>query len=116
MTRATTAASVALMAAVSAETAPQPATAGIPLPTITQVAAPFWEACRRGVLQVLHCNACGFRTHPPDVVCNSCLSAHVAWMPCAGLGTVVSCSIVWRPSQPSFPVPYVAAIVRLDEG
>jgi uncharacterized OB-fold protein len=28
----------------------------------------------------------------------------------------MSYSVVWRPSQPAFQVPYVAAIVRSDEG
>lgn len=88
----------------------------IPLPAITAVTAPFWEACRRRVLQVQRCQACGYLTFPPDVACNRCLSPDLAWLQCSGAGTVVSYSIVRRPSLPVFRVPYVAAIVRSDEG
>jgi len=34
----------------------------------------------------------------------------------AGIGTVITYTIVHRPPTPAFEVPYVIAIVRLDEG
>jgi len=89
---------------------------GIPLPTVTRVTAPFWEACRRGVLQVQQCRHCGYATFPADVACNRCLSADLNWSVCKGTGVVKSFSIVRRPAQPAFDVPYIAAIVELDEG
>lgn len=88
----------------------------IPLPAITNVTAPFWEACRHGVLQVQRCQSCGYLTFPPDVACNRCLSPDLTWTRCSGAGTVRSYSIVQRPSLPAFRAPYVAAIVQADEG
>ncbi len=88
----------------------------IPLPQVTPTTAPFWDACRQGVLRVQHCNACGHHTFPPDVACNRCLSADLAWVACAGRGRLRSFSVVRRASQPAFQVPYVAAIVEVDEG
>ena len=88
----------------------------IPLPAVSSVTAPFWDACRRGVLQVQRCQSCGHNTFPPDVACNKCLSAALVWSPCSGAGTVMSYSIVRRPAQPAFKVPFVAAIVQTHEG
>ena len=88
----------------------------IPLPAVTPITAPFWEACKRGVLQIQRCLNCGHKTLPPDVACNRCLSPGVVWTPCSGLGTVKSFSIVHRASQPVFKVPYIVAIVQLDGG
>lgn len=88
----------------------------IPLPAISPLTAPFWDACRRRILQVQRCGACGYLTFPPDVACNRCLSPDLTWLRCSGAGTVMSYSVVWRPSQPAFRAPYVAAIVRSDEG
>ena len=88
----------------------------IPLPAITSVTAPFWDACRRGVLQVQRCRQCGYQTFPADVACNRCLSPDLDWSACTGIGILKSYSIVQRSSQPAFAVPYLAAIVQLDEG
>ena len=37
-------------------------------------------------------------------------------MDTSGLGTVYSYTVVHRPQRPEFAVPYVVAIVELDEG
>jgi hypothetical protein len=39
----------------------------------------------------------------------------MAWEQSAGLGSLYSWTVVWRPPDPSFSVPYAPAIVRLDE-
>ena len=37
-------------------------------------------------------------------------------MPAGGQGTLYSYTVVWRPQTPAFTVPYIAAIVRMDDG
>jgi hypothetical protein len=44
------------------------------------------------------------------------LSTDLEWVPSSGKGQVYSYSVVWRPPSPKFQVPYVVAIVALDEG
>jgi hypothetical protein len=39
----------------------------------------------------------------------------MAWEQSAGFGSLYSWTVVWRPPDPSFSVPYAPAIVRLDE-
>ncbi len=38
------------------------------------------------------------------------------WVASVGQGTLYSWTVVWRPPNPSFRVPYAPAVVRLDEG
>jgi uncharacterized OB-fold protein len=62
------------------------------------------------------CDACGHAEFDPAVVCRRCGARALTWARSAGLGTVYSWTVVWRPQQPSFVVPYAPAIVDLDEG
>jgi hypothetical protein len=39
----------------------------------------------------------------------------LTWEESAGLGSLYSWTVVWRPPAPSFAVPYAPAIVCLDE-
>jgi uncharacterized OB-fold protein len=49
-------------------------------------------------------------------ICASCFSASPVWERSAGAGSLYSWTVVWRPPNPSFAVPYAPAVVRLDEG
>ncbi len=93
---------------------PQPAT--IPPPTPSAHSAPYWEAAARHELVHQRCDACGHAEFDPAVVCRRCGARALTWARSAGLGTVYSWTVVWRPQQPSFVVPYAPAIVDLDEG
>jgi uncharacterized OB-fold protein len=88
----------------------------IPLPEVSPLTAPFWAACREGVLTVQECRRCGHRTFPPEVFCARCLSPDLVWRPSSGEGVLRSYSVVWRAAQPAFAVPYLAAIVALSDG
>ena len=52
---------------------PQP-----PLPQPDALTAPFWEACRRGALEVSACADCGHRFLPPGPCCPRCWSPRLA--------------------------------------
>jgi len=52
----------------------------------------------------------------PSPACSSCFGTNLDWETSAGAGTVYSYTVVWRPQTPAFEVPYVPAIIELDEG
>jgi uncharacterized OB-fold protein len=79
---------------------------------------PFWDACRDGKFLLRHCNACGRDTYYPRPFCPSCWSDDVTWKEASGRGTLYTYSIVHVNDLPPFNerVPYVAAIVELEDG
>jgi uncharacterized protein len=88
-----------------------------PRPNSTPFTEPFWEALREGRLVVQRCSACGVWRWPPQVACPTCLSEEYEWTATAGRGRLYSYSVVRRPVDPArFDVPYVLAVVELDEG
>jgi uncharacterized protein len=88
----------------------------IPLPAPTPVSEGFWAGCRAGRLLVPRCRACGHQFFPPQPACTRCLSPDIEERECTGRGALYSYTIVWRPQNPAFQVPYIVAIVELDEG
>jgi uncharacterized OB-fold protein len=91
-------------------------TTSIPLPSPDSVNEPFWTAALERRLVFQRCQDCHAITAPPEDFCISCLSPNRTWETSSGRGTLTSYSRVERASQPSFPTPLFAAIVRLDEG
>jgi uncharacterized OB-fold protein len=89
---------------------------GIPLPRPTALSKPHWEGCREGVLRVQRCRDCGHYVFIPQPCCTSCLGEDLEWVESSGRGTLYSYTVVHRPQQPSFEVPYTVVIVELEEG
>ena len=79
---------------------------------------PFWDACKDGKFLLRHCNACNRDHYYPRPFCPSCWSDDVSWKEASGRGNVYTYSVVHVNDLPPFHerVPYVAAIVELDEG
>jgi uncharacterized OB-fold protein len=88
------------------------------LPSPDPETQPFWDACREGRFLVRHCNACGRDYFYPRPFCPTCWSDDVEWKEASGRGTLYTYSIVHVNDLPPFNerVPYIAAIVELDEG
>jgi uncharacterized OB-fold protein len=88
------------------------------LPTPDAETQPFWDACKEGRFLLKHCNACGEDHFYPRPFCPKCWSTDVEWKAADGGGSVYTYSVVRQNDLPPFPerVPYVAAIVELDEG
>jgi uncharacterized OB-fold protein len=78
--------------------------------------APFWEAARRRELVVQRCRACGAHQFFARPFCVACDGGEVEWVRASGFGTVYSMTTVYRQASPDFAVPYVNALVELDEG
>jgi uncharacterized OB-fold protein len=87
-----------------------------PLPQPDAVTAPFWDACRRGVLEVSRCGDCGHLFLPPGPCCPKCWSRQLVARPVSGQGRVFSFVVYRRTYHPGMPAPYVVALVELDEG
>lgn len=88
----------------------------IPLPRPSPLSAPHWDGCRAGVLRVQRCNDCGNHVFIPQPVCTRCFSGSLEWVETPGRGKVYSYTVVHRPVQPQFKVPYVVAIVEFEQG
>ena len=88
------------------------------LPLIEDDTREFWEGTRDGRLLLRHCNACDDVHYYPRNFCPSCWSDDVDWVEAAGGATLYTWSTVYQNDLPPFndQVPYVAAIVELDEG
>lgn len=89
-----------------------------PMPVVNPWAKPFWEAARQEKLQVQKCQDCGKFVFYPRIVCPYCFSDSLEWVQIDGKGTVYSYTVVEN-NAPSFfqqDMPYVVAIVRLQEG
>ena len=79
---------------------------------------PFWAGTREGRLPIKRCNSCHRAHFYPRPFCPYCWSTDVVWEDASGRGTLYTYSVVYRNDLPPFPdrLPYVAAIVELDEG
>ncbi len=87
-----------------------------PLPRPTALSKPHWEGCREGALRVQRCRDCASFVFIPQPVCTGCLGSSLDWVESSGRGTLYSYTVVHRPQRPEFEVPYVVAVVELDEG
>jgi uncharacterized protein len=88
------------------------------LPNPDNETLPFWEGAREGRLVIRRCNTCGEAFFYPRPFCPKCWSADVGWIDASGRATLYTWSIVHVNDLPPFHerVPYVAAIVTLEEG
>lgn len=89
-----------------------------PLPQPNENSRPFWEGTRAHELRLQRCRQCGKHIFYPRAVCPSCLSERLEWVTAGGEGKIYSYTVVRRAMHPAFQddVPYVLAIVELDEG
>jgi uncharacterized OB-fold protein len=77
----------------------------------------FWQAAARHELAVPRCRACGRYVWYPRPRCPDCDGEDLPWTPVSGRGTLFSWARVERALFEPFrdKVPYVAALVALDE-
>lgn len=87
-----------------------------PLPVITALNRPFWDASRAGRLVAQRCTSCGTWRFPPAPCCPECGSEQVEWAGLRGRGTVWSMCEFHRAYFKGFELPYNVALVALDEG
>jgi uncharacterized OB-fold protein len=88
------------------------------LPTVESATRPYWEAAKEGRLLIASCRACGKVHHYPRPFCPSCWSDDVEAIEASGRGTLYTYSTVYVNDLHPFKerLPYVAAMVELEEG
>ncbi len=86
-------------------------------PITDRDSAPYWQALADGHFKVTHCRDCGHWTWPPRPICSGCHGGNLSLDEVKGRGEVFSWIVVHRSTSPDMMqyVPYVLALVRLDE-
>jgi len=89
-----------------------------PLPQITPYSKPFWDGAKRHEFLIQKCKDCDKFVFYPKLVCPFCLSENLEWIKASGRGKVYSYMVVYsyQPRPFAEDVPYVVAIIELDEG
>jgi uncharacterized OB-fold protein len=89
-----------------------------PLPVMDTDTRPFWEAAAEHRLLIQHCTNCDNFVFYPRALCPHCHSEGLEWREASGGGTIYSFTVSRLPAGPGFKddVPYVVAIVELEEG
>jgi uncharacterized protein len=89
-----------------------------PEPVVNPWAKPFWDAAREERLVYQKCRDCGKNVFYPRIACPQCFSDNLDWVEASGKGTVYSYTVVENNAPTAFldQMPYVVAIVKLEEG
>jgi uncharacterized OB-fold protein len=90
----------------------------LPRPLSPELTRPFWDAARRHELCMPRCTTCDYVFFYPRSECPRCWSTHLEWVKVSGRARLHSFTIVRQPANAAFrdDVPYVYAVVQLDEG
>ena len=84
------------------------------LPQLDDHNRAFWTGGADGQLRSRSASQCGVWVSPPAAECPDCDGALEA-RPVSGRGTVFTYTVNHQPFNPAVPVPYVIAIVELEE-
>ncbi|MDT4906306.1 MAG: 3-oxo-4,17-pregnadiene-20-carboxyl-CoA hydratase alpha subunit [Pseudonocardiales bacterium] len=95
---------------------PKADTAAVLRPMISVDTAFFWEGTAAGELRIQHCPACGTLRHPPGPMCVACGDDKPDYVVASGRGTVFSYVVHHHPKVPGKTLPFVVALVELEEG
>lgn len=89
-----------------------------PVPVVQPWSRPFWEAARAGQLVIQRCGSCRHHVFYPRLYCPHCFAEGLEWVQASGRGTIYSFTVVLNnaPSAFAADVPYVVAVIRLEEG
>lgn len=89
-----------------------------PLPKPTPWSKPFWDGCKKGKLLVQQCKSCQKYVFYPKLFCPFCLSEDLNWVEATGKGKIYTYTVVYsyQPTEFSEDVPYIVAVIDLEEG
>lgn len=92
-----------------------------PLPEITPVTQPFWEAAAAKRLVMQRCEDCQSWVWCPRPACVECGSERLGWTPVRGRGEVFAFTVIREVVGRALrgfekDIPYVAAWIDLEEG
>ena len=90
-----------------------------PVPVPDEQSQEFWDAAAKHTLAIQRCQACGFYSYPPAMLCPNCLSPEreFRFEPVSGRGRMRTWTIMRQAFLPGFQgdIPYVVAEVELEE-
>jgi len=84
------------------------------LPALDDHNRAFWTGGADGALRIPFCTRCDLWVGPLSAECPQCDGVLEA-RPVSGRGTVFTYTVNYQPFNPSVPVPYVIAVVELEE-
>lgn len=89
-----------------------------PQPAVTPGAEYYWESATKELLVLPECCDCKTLFFYPRAWCPACFSQNLLWQELSGRGKVYSFSIINQAPFPAYQadVPYVLAIIALEEG
>jgi uncharacterized OB-fold protein len=87
----------------------------MPPPFADAITLPFWQAAAEHRLVVQLCTGCGRTRLPPAPLCPGCRSAESDWKEVSGRGEVYTFTIVHRPIAAGQKLPYVIAVIALED-
>ncbi|MFQ5879983.1 MAG: Zn-ribbon domain-containing OB-fold protein [Dehalococcoidia bacterium] len=89
-----------------------------PIPIPSPEARPYWEGCRDHQLRLPYCPSCQRFFFYPRPFCPRCFGWEIEWRQASGRGRLYTFAIQYRAWHPAWrdDVPYVTAIVELEEG
>ncbi|MGV0790683.1 Zn-ribbon domain-containing OB-fold protein [Mycolicibacterium sp. XJ1819] len=85
-------------------------------PTIDTDSESWWSAVQDRTLMVNRCGACGRNSLYVRPFCPRCWSEDVRLTPATGRSRLYTWSVIHRNAAPFDDVPYVVAMVDLEEG
>lgn len=85
------------------------------LPLINEQNQDYWTGGASGALRIFRCQSCDYYVHPAVHFCPKCESRDVAPESVSGRGVVATYTVNHKQWMPELEVPYVLAIVELDE-
>jgi uncharacterized OB-fold protein len=85
------------------------------LPALDAENRAFWTGGASGQVLICRCQQCQHYIHPPSAACARCASVDLKPEPVSGLGKVVSFTVNHQPWVAGQQVPFVLAVVELDE-
>jgi uncharacterized OB-fold protein len=94
----------------------KPAPTGVLRPVVNQDTAFFWEGAELGELRIQRCGVCKALRHPPGPACPACGALEPDYVVASGIGEVYSYVVHHHPPVPGKELPFVIALVSLEEG
>jgi uncharacterized OB-fold protein len=89
-----------------------------PIPIPQPESDNYWEGAKAGELRLRKCDDCNQAYFYPRNICPDCGNNNTSWITASGKAKIHTFAIVHRPPHPGFmdDIPYVPAIVELEEG
>lgn len=88
-----------------------------PLPAPDDATQGYWDAAKRGALEMQCCAECGHRRFPPRPMCPKCQSLESRYAAMSGRGSVYSFVVCHPPLLPAFQerAPLAVVLVELED-